>query len=89
MTAPLLSPKSLSRLLDRTVTYAERTPAQQRVALIESGLNDFVADLLLGLDRFFRDSALAETTSTVEKLTGHAPRPLTQWLADKINLFRR
>jgi len=79
----------LSRLLGRPVSYAERTPAQQRAALIESGLNDFAADLLLGLDRFFRDSALAETTATVEQLTGHAPRPLTQWLADNINLFRR
>ena len=79
----------LSRLLGRPVGYAERSPEQQRALLIGAGLNDFVADLLLGLDRCFRDSALAETTSTVEQLTGHAPRSLTPWLEENIALFRR
>ena len=79
----------LSRLLGRPVGYAERSPEQQRALLIGAGLNDFVAGLLLGLDRCFRDSALAETTSTVEQLTGHAPRSLTPWLEENIALFRR
>lgn len=81
--------EELSHLLGRPVGYADRTPAQQRAALIAAGLNDFVADLLLGLDRSFRASALAETTSTVEQLTGQAPRALTQWLAENISLFTR
>jgi uncharacterized protein YbjT (DUF2867 family) len=79
----------LSGLLGRVVTYRHRSPAEQREKLLGSGLNEFVADLLLGLDRLFYESVLAETTSTVRELTGHAPRPVTDWLSDKISLFRK
>jgi NAD(P)H dehydrogenase (quinone) len=79
----------ISGLLGRTVTYQHRSPAEQREKLLASGLNEFVADLLLGLDRLFYESTLAETTSTVRELTGHAPRPVTDWLSDNISLFRK
>lgn len=79
----------LSGLLGRTVTYQHRSPAEQRETLLASGLNEFVADLLLGLDRAFYESTLAETTTTVRELTGHAPRPVTDWLKDNISLFRK
>jgi uncharacterized protein YbjT (DUF2867 family) len=79
----------LSGLLGRTVTYQHRSPAEQRETLLASGLNGFVADLLLGLDRAFYESTLAETTTTVRELTGHAPRPVTDWLKDNISLFRK
>jgi NAD(P)H dehydrogenase (quinone) len=79
----------ISGLLGRTVTYQHRSPAEQREKLLGSGLNEFVADLLLGLDRIFHESILAETTSTIRELTGHAPRPVTDWLSDNIALFRK
>jgi uncharacterized protein YbjT (DUF2867 family) len=79
----------LSGLLGRAVNYQHRSPAEQRETLLASGLNEFVADLLLGLDRIFYESTLAETTTTVRELTGHAPRPLTDWLSDNISLFRK
>ena len=80
--------QELSALLGRPVTYSHRTPAEHRAALIAAGANDFVADLMLGIDRAFRDSAFAEYSTTVEQLTGHAPRPLTHWLRENIALFR-
>jgi len=79
----------LSGLLGRVVTYRHRSPAEQRENLLGSGLNEFVADLLLGLDRLFYESVLAETTSTVRELTGHAPRPVIDWLSDNISLFQK
>ena len=79
----------MSGLLGRAVTYQHRSPAEQREKLLASGLNEFVADLLLGLDRLFYESTLAETTTTVRELTGHAPRPVTDWLSDNISLFRK
>lgn len=81
--------EEISKLLDRTVTYQQRSPAEQREKLLASGLNEFVADLLLGLDRLFYQSALAETTSTVEKLTGHPPRSVAGWLSENISKFRK
>jgi len=80
---------ALSGLLGRAVTYQHRSPAEQREKLLASGLSEFVADLLLGLDRIFHESVLAETTSTVRELTGHAPRQVTDWLSDNIALFRK
>ncbi len=79
----------LARLLGRSVAYQHRSPEQQRAVLLAAGADDFVAGLLLGLDQVFRDSALAETTLTVEAVTGHAPRTLPQWLEENLGLFRR
>jgi NAD(P)H dehydrogenase (quinone) len=81
--------EEISKLLGRTVTYQQRSPAEQREKLLASGLNEFVADLLLGLDRLFCQSALAETTSTVKELTGHAPRSVAGWLSENISKFRK
>lgn len=81
--------EEISKLLGRTVIYQQRSPAEQREKLLASGLNEFVADLLLGLDRLFHESALAETTSTVENLTGHPPRSVAGWLSENISKFRK
>ena len=81
--------EEISKLLGRTVTYQQRSAAEQREKLLASGLNKFVADLLVGLDHLFHDSARAETTSTVENLTGHAPRSAAGWLSENISKFRK
>jgi uncharacterized protein YbjT (DUF2867 family) len=80
--------EELSTLLGRPVVYHHRSPREQRAALLADGLTPFVADLLLGLDQMFRESTLAETTSTVENLTGKKPRSLRDWLAENIGVFR-
>lgn len=79
----------LSRLLNRTVVYNHRSPEEQRAALIAGGLAPGVADLLVGLDQMFRESVHGETTSTVEDLTGVAPRGLPEWIAENANVFRQ
>ena len=78
----------LSTLLGQPVAYSHRSPEEQRAALLADGLPLLVADLLVGLDQVFRESVLAETTSTVEALTGKPPRTLQQWLAENIEIFR-
>jgi NAD(P)H dehydrogenase (quinone) len=80
--------EELSRLLGHPVVYINRTPDEQRAALLAEGLAPFVADLMIGLEQTFRESVLGETASTVEELTGEASRPLPEWLAENIGLFR-
>lgn len=80
--------EELARLLGHPVTYVDRSPAEQREALLSAGLSPLVVDLLVGLDEMFRESTIAETTSTVEELTGKAPRSLTEWLTDNLTVFR-
>jgi uncharacterized protein YbjT (DUF2867 family) len=79
--------EELSRLLGHRVVYANRSPEEQRAALLAGGAAPMIADLLVGLDQMFRESVLAETTATVEDLTGEAPRPLTGWLAENLAVF--
>ncbi|BEP38948.1 SDR family oxidoreductase (plasmid) [Variovorax sp. V59] len=80
--------EELARLLGHPVTYVDRSPAEQRQALLGAGLSPLVADLLVGLDQMFRESTISETTSTVEELTGKVPRSLTEWLTDNLSEFR-
>ncbi|WP_027712430.1 SDR family oxidoreductase [Dickeya chrysanthemi] len=80
--------EKLSDLLGRTVTYMDRSPEEQRAALLAEGLPSFVAELLVGLDRIFNQSVLTERTLTVEELTGSAPRELSDWLKEHIEFFR-
>lgn len=81
--------EELSQLLGRTVTYQHRTPNEQREVLIGLGASDLVADLLLGLDRLFRESVLAETTATFADLTHKAPRSVRAWLSENISVFQK
>ncbi|BEP65467.1 SDR family oxidoreductase (plasmid) [Variovorax sp. V213] len=80
--------EELARLLGHSVTYVDRSPSEQREALLGAGLSPLVADLLVGLDQMFRESTIAETTSTVEDLTGKVPRSLTEWLIDNLSEFK-
>jgi NAD(P)H dehydrogenase (quinone) len=79
----------LTNLLGHPVVYINRSPEEERAALLAGGLTPFVADLLVGLDQMFRESVLGETTSTVEELTGEPPGTLSQWLAENIEVFRK
>lgn len=67
-----------------------------RQHMVKSALIQLILPLLplsprrrmVGLDQTFRESTIAETTSTVEELTGKPPRSLTEWLTDNLNVFR-
>jgi uncharacterized protein YbjT (DUF2867 family) len=79
----------LSRLLGKTIVYQHRTPDDHRKVLIGSGVSELVADVLLGIDRLFRESVLAETTATFTDLTGKAPRSVGAWLSENIVAFQQ
>lgn len=79
----------LSRLLDEEITYHHRTPGEQRQVLLNTGVSEMIADLQLGLDRLFRLSIQAETTSTVFELSGHPPRSAIEWLKENLSAFKR
>lgn len=78
---------ALTGLLGRPVHYQRRSRPAQKEKLLEAGLNDFVCDLLLGLEQTMADSVLGETTATVRDLTGHEPRVLEDWLEENLASF--
>ncbi|MBW9118194.1 NAD(P)H-binding protein [Rhizobium cauense] len=78
----------LSRLLGAQISYDHRTPEEHRKVLLEAGLSEMIADLQLGLDRLFKLSVQAETTSTVFELTGQPPRSAFAWLKENLAAFQ-
>ncbi|MBB3348318.1 uncharacterized protein YbjT (DUF2867 family) [Sphingomonas sp. BK069] len=74
--------EELTRLLGRQVGYTRRTREEHRRVLLSYGVSEMVADLLLGLDRIFREGVLSETTVTVPELTGKEARSPGDWLRD-------
>ena len=81
--------EELTRLLGHPVKYTNHSQKEQRATLLASGTTPFTADLLLGLDQMFAESVFAETTNTVQELTGQPPRSLTDWLKENIALFQK
>ncbi|MGF6768078.1 NAD(P)H dehydrogenase (quinone) [Paraburkholderia sp. GAS199] len=77
----------LAGLLGQPVHYQHRSKSQQNEHFINAGLNEFVCDLLLGLEQTMADSVLGETTATVKELAGHAPRELKDWLEENLASF--
>jgi len=79
--------EKLSKMTGTKVIYRVRSRQQQREFLLDQGLPPARAELLLGLDQLFRDAGVAETTATVAELTGHPPRPITDWLQENLATF--
>jgi hypothetical protein len=77
----------LSAALGTRVEYHARTEAQQRGQLQSAGLPAVLVDVLIGVDELTRDNVYAVPSPTVYDLTGHAPRPVKDWVHEHVSLF--
>src|SRR5262245_1002171 len=78
----------LSRVLERPVRYVDLTDEQLRAGLLASGQRDWQATALVELNTYARQGHASVVTDTVERITGHAARPLLQWAQDHAAAFR-
>jgi hypothetical protein len=46
-----------------------------------------MVDVLVGVDELTRDNVYAVPSPTVYDLTGHAPRPVKDWVHEHVSLF--
>jgi NAD(P)H dehydrogenase (quinone) len=86
VTMPELA-RLLSAGLGRTITYRDRTEAEQRAVLTAAGVPDLMVEVLLGLDRLVRSDASAAPTGTVRELTGRPPRSVAEFVAAHLDAF--
>jgi uncharacterized protein YbjT (DUF2867 family) len=77
----------ISAALGTRVEYHARTEAQQRAVLESIGQPAFMVDVLVGVDELTRDNIYAVPSPTVNDLTGHAPRPVKDWVREHVSLF--
>ncbi|WP_230982012.1 hypothetical protein [Pseudomonas sp. Bc-h] len=80
--------EELSGLLQRRVTYHQRPATEHAQRWSGIGATELLADLLTGMDLMYHESALSESTFTVEQMTGKPPRSLSDWLIENISLYR-
>lgn len=79
--------EAISRLLGRKVAYEHRAPDVQKQTLLDAGLTEMAAEISVGLDRIFHDSAMSETTNTYYDITGKEPKSVDDWLKRNIAHF--
>lgn len=79
--------EELSRVLGREIAYVQVPPEALRKALEERGMPDWLIAHQSALMGFVAKGGMQGETDWVEKLTGHAPRPLADWIGENRAAF--
>ena len=79
----------LSKICGRTIRYIDIPMAEQKKALLGAGMPEWQAQALLDLQQFYVEGHGAELTDDIQRITGHAPRNLDQFLAANVSTFSR
>lgn len=72
----------LTRVTGKNIAYQEITPAEMHAGLLGAGLPKPYADFLLMILDFFKQGYSAQTTDSVEKITGRKPIKFETYAAD-------
>ncbi len=74
----------LSAIAGRDISYRDVTPDEHRAALIEAGLPEQTADVVLSFDRDIAAGALGDTNGHLGRLIGRPTTPLNEWLRTQL-----
>ena len=77
----------LSRALGKEIVYVQVPPEALKQALADRGMPDWLIAHQAGLMGFCAKGGMSDETDSVEKLTGHAPRPLADWIGENRAAF--
>ena len=62
-------------------------PEQARLAMLGTGLPDWLVDILLGLSSIYAAGRGAQVTDAVEQVGGAKPRTIAQFVRDHVLAF--
>lgn len=79
--------KTMSDVLGREIEYVQVPPEAAKKAMEEKGMADWLIAHMGGMMGFVAQGGMADESEWVEKLTGHAPRTLREWLEDNKGAF--
>ena len=71
-----------SAVFARRVGYEDQAPDKAREVMLSGGLGRWEADGTLERFEWIREGGAATVTGTLRELTGAAPQPLDDWLAE-------
>jgi uncharacterized protein YbjT (DUF2867 family) len=78
----------LSRILRHEVTYVPVSPVERRSALLEGGVSEWFAELLLSLETSAEAGQIGTVTTTLKELLGHEPRTVEELLIENAARFK-
>jgi len=71
---------TMSDVLGREIEYVQVPPEAAKKAMEDKGMPDWLIAHMGGMMGFVAKGGMAHESDWVEKLTGHAPRTLREWL---------
>ncbi|WP_411076341.1 SDR family oxidoreductase [Streptomyces sp. cmx-4-7] len=74
----------ISRQANTEVTYNNFAPAERRTALLQAGLPEEIADLLVDIDDAIAHGLLADTPGDLSSLIGCPTTPITETIANAL-----
>jgi NAD(P)H dehydrogenase (quinone) len=77
----------LSTILRHEVSYIPVSPGERRSALLESGVSEWFAELLLSLETSAEAGQIGAITTTLKELLGHEPRTVEEFLTENASRF--
>ncbi|MGH6735876.1 MAG: NmrA family NAD(P)-binding protein [Methyloceanibacter sp.] len=72
----------LSQVLGREIRHIDLPPADLKAAMVAGGMSEEIADLLLDLERYYREGRPSRVTDDVKRVTGRDPRPFTAYVRE-------
>jgi uncharacterized protein YbjT (DUF2867 family) len=72
----------LSRVLGRTISHKDLSAADLKSGMLATGAPEWYVDMLLDLERYYREQRASIITNDIKQVTGRDPRTFAQYARD-------
>jgi uncharacterized protein YbjT (DUF2867 family) len=76
--------EELSRTLGRTIRHINLPPADLKAGMLSEGMPEAIADRMLDLERYFRESRASRITDDIRRVTGREPRRFAAYVRETV-----
>jgi uncharacterized protein YbjT (DUF2867 family) len=74
--------RELSKALGRSIRHINLSPSELKAGMLAAGSPDWYADMLLDLERYYREGQASRITRDIEHVTGREPVRFEQYARD-------
>ena len=78
----------LSTVLGRRINHINLSPSDLKSGMLAAGSPEYYADMLLDLERFYREQRGNRITADIKQVTGREPRRFEQYARDCASLLK-
>lgn len=78
----------LSAATNKKIEYVNISEEDARSGMKDAGMNDWLINAILELNRYFREGHASQVTSVVEDITGKSAKTFDEFAKDNVDFFR-